>query len=221
MDLISIDKINFVDIIILSILALSLLFGMARGFFASVLSLIGWCFSLLIAYYIGPYAQKLLSGTIQSQVVLVPLSYFAILIISLIFFAIFNATTLLSIKNLRGGFIDFLLGAAFGFARGFVFIVLCLTMLHVVYSVANGKNSKEDDSMPPSVRESATYFMLKSSYMTATNFLPDHIIERLQEVVDVLSGENSNERFIVSVNKKLSSYLTDRELSIIEKIREE
>jgi membrane protein required for colicin V production len=129
---------NPVDIMVIIIFALSILWGFMRGFIKEAMSLVSWIAAAIIAStFASPLAQHF-SGTtsaVQSAVgsatMAQPITIAAIAIsFVVIFVAVLFAGSIVgyilagavSVTGL--GFFNRILGAAFGFARGYIMVII-------------------------------------------------------------------------------------------------
>jgi membrane protein required for colicin V production len=119
---------NWLDGIILGILALSVLIGLMRGLVAEVLSLVAWIAAFWVAAVFGPDVAALFENSISLPMARIALGYaicfFGILLLGVI--VRFAARRLIWSTGLSG--MDRLLGVLFGFVRG-VLVVTILVFL--------------------------------------------------------------------------------------------
>ncbi len=117
-------QLGWVDIALLTVLGLSVLVGLWRGFVFEILSLLGWVVAFVLANTLGPLlADDLPLGDAGS-----PLRLWAAYL--LVFVLVLVTCTLLA-RMLRAlvsatplSFVDHLLGAVFGAVRGAVILVV-------------------------------------------------------------------------------------------------
>jgi membrane protein required for colicin V production len=117
----------WVDIVIPSIIAISALFSLMRGFVREALSLLGWLAAFWIALtFAKDFADLLLTG-ISAPSVRVVVSFTILFVVTLVITAIINrlAGSLVTKTGLTGT--DRMIGMIFGVARGVV--VVCVMVL--------------------------------------------------------------------------------------------
>lgn len=115
---------GWVDIVLLSILAVSVIVGLVRGLVFEVLSLIGWVVAFALAAWAGPdVAARLPLGTPGSGLNLgaaLAITFLATMLVWGLCARLLRS--LVRASPLSG--IDRVLGAGFGALRGFVLLVL-------------------------------------------------------------------------------------------------
>ncbi|PCH59195.1 MAG: colicin V production CvpA [SAR86 cluster bacterium] len=117
---------NEVDIAILAVIALSFLFGLWRGFFREVLSLLSWVAALVVARLYSQQLAQYLQGMIDSTAVAY-VTAFALLFIAVMMLGtllIFFISKLLSATGLK--FADRVFGGCFGIVRGVLIVMLII-----------------------------------------------------------------------------------------------
>ena len=120
---------NWLDGIILGILALSVLIGLMRGLVAEVLSLVAWIAAFWVAAVFGPDVAALFENSISLPMARIALGYaicfFGILLLGVI--VRFAARRLIWSTGLSG--MDRLLGVLFGFVRGALVITILVFLV--------------------------------------------------------------------------------------------
>lgn len=120
---------NAADLVILAVLAVSLLFGLLRGFVSEVLSLVCWIAAFWIAWMFGDKVAAFYGGWLQQPTARIIAGYVTCFLGVLIVGALLGwlAHKLMDRGGLRGG--DRLLGMLFGIARGIVLVTFAVLML--------------------------------------------------------------------------------------------
>jgi len=122
---------NWADLSIISIIAISSLFSLKRGFVKEALSLVTWIAAFIIARTFNPNLQTLLVDLIDT-VVFRAIAAFAILFIgTLIVGAVINNLIALLVKITGLSTTDRLLGVVFGVARGLIIVLVVIAVLRV------------------------------------------------------------------------------------------
>lgn len=120
---------NWLDGIILGILALSVLIGLMRGLVAELLSLITWIAAFWVAAVFGPNVAALFEHSISLPIARIGLGYaicfFGILLLGAL--VRFAARRLIWSTGLTG--IDRLLGVLFGFVRGALVVTIVVFLV--------------------------------------------------------------------------------------------
>ena len=210
---------NYVDIIVIVIITLSVIFGVFRGFIISVMSLVGWIASIVITYKYAPFFKRFLSSYFHLEVLQIVLSYSSLLIISLIAFAVLNALFAALTLGMRGGFFDRLLGSLFGLFRGALiasFIFMCINFAFTFLSV-NDEEEKSDEILPEVIKKAQHYKLLKIGNAILLDFMPSALDKRLQGIADIFIDDATHDKFIGSMIRKMYQNMNDTEISKIEK----
>ena len=120
---------NWLDGIILGILALSVVIGLLRGLVAEVLSLVAWIAAFWVAAVFGPDVAALFENSISLPMARIALGYaicfFGILLLGVI--VRFAARRLIWSTGLTG--MDRLLGVLFGFVRGALVVTILVFLV--------------------------------------------------------------------------------------------
>lgn len=115
---------NWLDIVILVVLALSGLFGLWRGFVREVLSLAAWIAALLVARFYAPALMPRLEGFLANEMARYVLAFALLCIGVLILGALINYLMSKLIRAAGLQISDRLLGIVFGVARGVLIVAL-------------------------------------------------------------------------------------------------
>jgi len=125
---------NQIDTAILIVVAISAAFGLWRGFVKEILSLLSWIAGLLVARVYSASFAGLLVNMIENEAIRY-VTAFALLFVMVIMLGTLIThfmAKLLTITGLK--FLDRLLGAVFGLARGTVIVLVILFILNVFVS---------------------------------------------------------------------------------------
>jgi membrane protein required for colicin V production len=118
---------NFVDIVVLAVIALSTLLALGRGFVKEVLSIFGWIGAaigtLLIFFYV-PQIREFFAKQITEPVLADIACAVAIFVILLIVLGFFNHAIASRVHASSLGPLDKSLGLVFGLVRGVVLVAL-------------------------------------------------------------------------------------------------
>jgi membrane protein required for colicin V production len=120
---------NAADILILAVIALSMLFGLLRGFVSTVLSLLCWIAAFWVAWAFGSQVAGFYGGFLEEPAARVIAGYLTCFLGVLIVGAVIGwlVRKLLNHGGLRGG--DRLLGLLFGLARGLLLVTFAVLIL--------------------------------------------------------------------------------------------
>jgi membrane protein required for colicin V production len=118
--------VNWVDSILLGVIALSILVGLARGLVREVLSLAMWACALLVAWFQYPRLQPLLAEWIASESIRMAAAFLIIVLLVLVVGTLIGHLVARLVE--RGGLTgtDRLLGGLFGAVRGGLLIAMAV-----------------------------------------------------------------------------------------------
>ncbi len=204
---------NSIDISAMAVIILSIVFGVIRGFWASLLSTVGWVLAILFTYLFGDEVKSTLGTYIKSEMVALAASYCIVFTITLIIIAIINTILLTILSSIRGGIFDKTFGTIFGMARGVLFVLASFAIVDAISGVISGDKKNKDLYIPEIIKEAKFYPLMRSALVN--DLLPSVIVGDLQDTVDMISGTTSDDRFISSVSNRLSSVFTKIELDSI------
>ena len=177
---------NHFDLINITIISISILFGMYKGLIKSIVSLLSFLFLIILTYLlfflITPYVTFTTKPVIQDLSSAV-LSFLGSLMITSIIFNKFMDF----IKEIRGGSLDRLLGLIFGFFRGVATCVILLGVLvfFVAHDFTEYKNFKEfadevdPDHFPTWITEGITYKFLLHSSQASIKLIPQNYMDQI------------------------------------------
>jgi len=122
------------DIIVVSIIALSLFFGFWRGFVKEILSILTWIAALLIARIYSEFLTPMFSGFVDDTSVRYVLAFAVLFILTMMLGTLLNhfMSKLITVTGLK--FTDRLLGGVFGLCRGVIIGLLILFFAGPFYS---------------------------------------------------------------------------------------
>lgn len=120
---------QWVDLAMLGVLAVSVVVGLVRGFVFEVLSLVGWFVAYLVARWfaadVAPHIPVGAPGSAVNHAV----AFACLFIAALIVWAIASRLLRFLIHATPLSFPDRLLGAAFGLLRGLVLLLAAVTVI--------------------------------------------------------------------------------------------
>ena len=137
---------NWIDIAIMTIIALSCLFGLWRGLIKEVFSLVTWVAALIIARVYSGSLAPLFSGTFEGETTRYVAAFAVLFLATIIVGALINhlLSKLLTIAGLK--LTDRLLGGVFGIARGGIIVMLGI---FVCTSFFSGSSSWQESRLIP------------------------------------------------------------------------
>ncbi len=119
------------DYVILSVIALSAIIGLFRGFFREALSLATWIIAFFVAFQFGPLLAEQLSSQIETPSVRLAGAYVALFIGTLIVGGLINYFVSKLVKGSGLAGTDKVLGLFFGGIRGVILVLLFILLAGV------------------------------------------------------------------------------------------
>jgi len=117
------------DLIVLSIIIVSVVISLMRGFVKEALSLAGWLVSLWVAMTFSSGMAELFGDSIKDPTLRLLAAFISLFILSLIVSSIINffATQFIQRVGLTG--VDRTIGGVFGFLRGILLVTIVVMLL--------------------------------------------------------------------------------------------
>ena len=112
------------DFVVFGVVVLSTLFGFARGFMRVVVSLAAWVFAFLLAVHLSTTLGAILPDVAGSPSARYAVAFALIIIAVLMVGALVGWSLYRIVRAIGLGFLDRLLGAVVGVARGVVIVVI-------------------------------------------------------------------------------------------------
>ncbi len=119
---------NWVDYVILAVIATSIVIGLWRGFTREALSLTGWIVAVWVTLTFADEFERLLRPFIASPTGRLLVAIAVLFLITILVAALVNhlATELVKKSGLSGT--DRVIGVGFGFARGYAIVVVLVLL---------------------------------------------------------------------------------------------
>lgn len=117
------------DLVILTVLALSLIFGFMRGFVREALSLAGWVLAIIVARWFNEPMSAWLAQWVGTPSVRLVMSYGGLFFGTLLFCSLFAHALSLAVRAGGLSLSDRVLGGLFGVARGLVLVLIALMLM--------------------------------------------------------------------------------------------
>jgi membrane protein required for colicin V production len=127
---------NWVDLLVLGVAALSALIGFARGLVREVLGIGAWLGAALIAAVAFPFASAKARGLITDPGIADGVAVGAVFLVSLILLSLIASFIGGVVRNSALGGLDRTLGLVFGLARGAALIVVAYIVLGLIEAPA-------------------------------------------------------------------------------------
>lgn len=123
------DGLNTVDWIMVSVIGVSTLVSLLRGFVREAISLAGWVLAFVAAMLLSDRLGHLLSGWIGDETGRRVVAFVALFVMTLIAVGLCGRLLRRLVSFAGLGLFDRLLGMAFGFARGVFVLLAAIVML--------------------------------------------------------------------------------------------
>lgn len=168
---------NWIDILILSMVGLSVLIGIFRGFIREALSLVSWGLAIAGGIYFHDMASNYFSTWISNPAMRSVVGFGAVFLVILIVCSLIAHLIGFLVKKSGLGGTDRMLGVVFGFVRGVLICGVCL----LVVSFSPLKNNE--------VWQSST---LRPYFHPLMAWLNDNVPDKLNVAKDMLDKSSSN-----------------------------
>jgi len=162
-------SLNWLDYAILSIIALSVLISIIRGFTKEALSLAGWIVAAWVALSFSEKVEPLLRDYIEIPSIRLLVAFVALFIITLFLAAFVNYLVSQAVKKTGLSGTDRMIGVFFGVARGMVIVAILV--------MAAGMTPLPQD---PWWGESQLIHYFESIAQYISQFLPDDFVANLR-----------------------------------------
>ena len=184
------SAINGIDIGVFTVVVLSTIAGLSRGFVASFLSLLGWMLSFLIIHALYPYIEPLLLKRFSSSFLVFVIGYGGGLLGCLLVFAVVNFVILISLSKVRGGGIDRSMGLVFGVGRGGLLVVFFFFCFTLTVALLHGKRIDDEEIVPGFLQNAQSYSLLKVGQGKFVKMLPDSLYK---QIIEIDKGDSEKE----------------------------
>jgi membrane protein required for colicin V production len=152
---------NWLDFVLIALLAFSTIRSLRRGFSREVIGLTASVFALILAMWFYGLAGSLLSPYVDSTRLANLLGFVLVVIAVLIAGSALSWIVNRFLRTIGLSFFDRLLGAAFGFARGLVILIALLTAF-----IAFGPHVGTDKTPSAMVNSRLAPYVLEASQMS-------------------------------------------------------
>lgn len=192
------------DILILTIVTVSFLFGVYKGIINITIKLLGFLASIVAAIILYPYAHQIFAEYITNELVSSIVSGVVSYIISLIVFTFLTSRVELLFKDVGKGPFDRILGGVVGIIRGglFALIVFMATAIFTAGTYSNPDKPQDlieklsDDKYPDWLKDSVTTPYMERMLKSSASLVP----EEAWEYIDL--SEEKDEDIIEAIKKK-------------------
>ena len=171
---------NWLDILLLVIIAITVIIGAIRGFVRQIIGLLAVILGLVLALKFYPYGKEVFTF-LRNEVLAQLLGFFLIFVIVLSVGWVIN---ILLAKAVRGPFrsLNHFMGAGFGLLKG---LIICVVVVFGFLVFPVNKRILEDSVLTPYCMEIAD---------TAYNLIPQELKDKFKEAYqEVLGNEEEGE----------------------------
>ena len=185
-------SLNNFDLLILGLLGSSVIFGLARGFIKSFISLTGWIVSMGIGMKFYFLLEPLVSKYITFSVLAAVVAGITLFLVSAIVIAIINNIFYIALDSICGGLLDRSLGLLLGFVRGcllvsFMFYILLMIMPQL-NAIDQDKIEEEhlthsSNQVPLWAKGSESILLLSKGAAFIDEFIPIDFERKLREAL--------------------------------------
>ena len=171
---------NFVDIVVLAVIALSTLLALGRGFVKEVLSVLGWigaaALTLAIFFYV-PQVREFARAQITEPVIADIAAAIVLFVVSLLVLGMINHYIASRVQGSSLGPLDKSLGLVFGLVRGVVLVALA-------YMAMTDWFIPDKAQRPEVINQARTepYVAMAANYIK--NLIPQDLKDRASAILD-------------------------------------
>ena len=142
---------NYLDIIILALVALLVIYGAMKGFIISLASLIALVLGIYIAVNFSNYIEVVLAENVHPSHTWLPILSFTITFLIVVIIVMLLAKALEKLVDLVGmGILNHIFGGIFGLVKG-------ILLVSVIFFIISGFDPKEKLIKPKVKQESMLY----------------------------------------------------------------
>jgi uncharacterized membrane protein required for colicin V production len=133
------------DIVILTIVSISSLFGLYKGMIQIVINFLGFVASIFVAILLYPKVKVVFSSYFNNDLIISIASGVSAYIFSLIVFTFICSSLVMMVSVISQGWLDRLLGIVAGFIRGILISVILFWVLAIFVTGAYSKAESAED----------------------------------------------------------------------------
>ena len=213
------------DIVILTIISISSLFGLYKGMIHIVINFLGFVASIFATILLYPKVQVVLSSYFNNDLIVSISSGVSSYIFSLVVFTFICSSLIMMVSVISQGFLDRLLGVVAGFVRGILISVILFWVTAIfatgIYSKAESVedlvfNLSEDD-YPEWLKTALMTSYLESILKDVVKFIPAGVLSNIE-----LPGSNDIDKdgVVEEIKKKAIDINSSAEIHLDKSIND-
>ncbi|MBN8438843.1 MAG: CvpA family protein [Rickettsiales bacterium] len=195
------------DIIVVTIILVSCLFGLYKGMIHLLVNFIGFIASLIVAFVLYPKIKVVVASYFNNEAVVAITSGISSYMFSLVFFTFICSSIIMMVSPISQGLLDRLLGLVAGFIRGAI-IALVLYAIVAVFATKSYQKAEKigdifteisTDKYPDWLKDSMFTKYLDSVLKDVVKMIPDRIIEH-----EMKPTKTEKDEFIDDMKEKIN-----------------
>lgn len=206
------------DIIIISIVFLSLIFGWVRGITKEILSIVAWVGGIYLAIILFPYTKELARSYISHGLIADFITVCGLFVLFLTIISIFNYFCSNFVKKSVLNITDKALGGIFGIVRG-ILIVAILDLIITQCMLNEPPKWIEDSKLRPTITNVSDFIILILPDSIQTKILSHMNQIKKQSLLNFIQNDFlsdipfkeslNNSAFAENINKEDEEYIDD------------
>jgi membrane protein required for colicin V production len=168
--------VNFIDVVVLVVIALSALVALANGFVNVVLWILSWVGAVVATVYFFPIARPIAERYITEPLIANVVTAVVIFLVALIICAILNQIISRAVRGSAIGALDRSLGLLLGVVIGAV--IVCGAYMLMVWAIPDERDR------PQSVAEAKTLPMVQKGAELLRSMIPEYVVEKGAAFID-------------------------------------
>ncbi len=176
---------NWVDLVVIAVLAISALHAFLRGFVREVLGILAWGGAVYFAMQTGDLVRDRFRGWIGNPDFADPAAYAAMFVLALIFLSVITSMLGNLVRSTGLGGVDRTIGVAYGVVRGAALVVAAYLAGGFVVAPERWPEAVQQARLLPQVHAAAVYVagQLPRAYRPSVPELPG---QRETRAIDLL-----------------------------------
>lgn len=195
------------DIIVVTIILVSCLFGLYKGMIHLLVNFIGFIASLVVAFVLYPKIKVVVAGYFNNEAVVAITSGISSYMFSLVFFTFICSSVIMMVSPISQGLLDRLLGLVAGFIRGAIITLVLYSIVAVFATKSYQKAEKigdifteiSADKYPDWLKDSMFTQYLDSVLKDVVKMIPSRIIEH-----EIKPTKTEKDEFIDDMKERIN-----------------